>query len=197
MKCLKRQTRRSKVFDVLSGAIGEIHSIDETNYTAKVKLLEHDNYITSDLQILTPLAFQNKINCLPAINTPCMVIFFGDREDKGFIIGCWNSKANPALRSKGKLMIDFQKSKMEINEEGNINVKTEKMVIDTKTLTVNADEHIINAKLKVNGETTIVGNTVVTGKFEADEVKEGEIILGSHKTSGVTSGKDVSGSPMV
>lgn len=175
------------MFDVLHGAIGVVHSIDEKNYTVRVKLLEHDNYITKNLQILTPLSFGNKISCIPHVDTPVMVVFVGDH---GFILGAWNSENNKANKSLGKLVVDFQKSKLEIIEDGNIHITAEHLQVDTETMVINADKHTINAELEVNG------NAKVNGKFEADEVKEGDIILGTHKTSGVTSGNGTSGKPV-
>lgn len=146
------------MFDILHGAIGVIHSINEVDYTARVKLLDHGDNITKDLQILTPLSFSNKINCIPSVDTPVMVMFFGDR---GYIIGAWNSENNRANESKGKLIIDFQKSKVIVAEDGNIQIDTEEMII-------NSNNTVINSKLKVNGETELNGDLSVTQKVTID-----------------------------
>lgn len=153
------------MFDILRGAIGVIHSINEVDYTAKVKLLVHGNCITKDLQILTSLSFSNKINCIPSVGTPVMVIFFAEI---GYIIGAWNSNKNRANTSKGKLIIDFQKSKITVAEDGNVQ-------IDTEEMTINSNNTVMNSKLTVNGETELNGDLKVTQKVTIDgetEIKD-------------------------
>ena len=41
------------MFSLLKGAIGEVHSVNEEDYTVKVKLLEYGGVITEDLQVTT------------------------------------------------------------------------------------------------------------------------------------------------
>lgn len=166
----------------MSGAIGIIHSIDEENYTARAKLPDHDDYITEDLQIFSPLTFRNTMSCIPAINTPVMVFFFGER---GFIVAGMFSDKNRASKSKGKLVIDFQKSNMVIDETGKVGITTEEM-------TVTADNTTINSKVKITGDTEIGGglkvikdvniigkaligsNLTVTGAIESEDIIYGK-----------------------
>ncbi len=174
------------MFDLIHGAIGEVHSINEENYTVKVKLYDYENHITKDLQVLTPISFKNKINCIPHVGTPVIVIAMGNRK---FVLGGFNSTKNMSNKSKGKLVIDFQESKLEIIEDGNINITSKNLKIDTENLVVSAN------KSTITSEVEIIGNAKISGRLEANEVKEGEIILGEHKHKGVASGISKTGFP--
>ncbi|MGL6113471.1 MAG: phage baseplate protein, partial [Cetobacterium sp.] len=68
----------------LKGYIGEIHSVDEVNYTARAKIFELDNSITEDLQITTSMASKKTICQLPKIGSPCLIIRFDDDTERGF-----------------------------------------------------------------------------------------------------------------
>ena len=56
------------MFSLLKGAIGEVHSVNEEDYTVKVKLLEYGGVITEDLQVTTLLSFGKTSYHLPDVN---------------------------------------------------------------------------------------------------------------------------------
>ncbi|AYV94395.1 Phage-base-V domain-containing protein [Fusobacterium necrophorum subsp. funduliforme] len=138
---------------ILKGAIGIVHSINPTNYTAKVKLLEYQNQITEDLTILSPLTFCNKIAAIPKINTPVLCIFLGDNTDRGYIIGSYFSDKNLSKSEEDEYKIDFQDSIVTIKEDGNIMLKGNLTKIDSD--------------VEITGIVTINGNTSINGSMEA------------------------------
>ena len=129
-------------------AFGEIHSINEKNYTAVVKLDESDGILTGDLQILTSVSTLNKISEIPNPKTPCIVLLFDDSNERGVVIGGRFSDMNSCDLSKGKKIINYQKSKIIISEEGVIEVECE-------TLNVKAKNINITAAIKINGTVSI------------------------------------------
>lgn len=135
-------------------AFGEIHSINETNYTAVVKLDESDGILTGDLQIATPISYLNKISNIPHPKTPCIVLLFEDSNERGVVIGGRFSDMNTCDLSKGKKIINYQKSKITINEDGTIELECKDLIIKTKTIEVTSETiDVVAEKIKVTSET--------------------------------------------
>ena len=135
-------------------AFGEIHSINETNYTAIVKLDESDGILTGDLQIATPISYLNKISNIPHPKTPCIVLLFEDSNERGVVIGGRFSDMNTCDLSKGKKIINYQKSKITINEDGTIELECKDLIIKTKTIEVTSETiDVVAEKIKVTSET--------------------------------------------
>lgn len=145
------------MIEILRGAIGVIHSINTTNYTAKVKLLDYENRITEELMILTPLSYLNKEVHIPKINSPVFCIFTGEGANNGFIIGTFFSDKNKSESVDGEYKIDFQNSILTIKEDGNVKINANLTIIDSE---VEITENVsIKKKLTVS-EGIDVGNGI-------------------------------------
>ncbi|MGL6063839.1 MAG: hypothetical protein ACRC0S_02005 [Fusobacteriaceae bacterium] len=140
---------------------GEIHSVNEKNYTAVVKLDEDDGILTGDLQIVAPITLNNKESQLPGVGTPCVVIMFSDGNERGVVIGGRYSDENPCDLSKGKKIINYQKSKITICETGVIEIVAQEINIKSETIKIESDETTITGKIVLDGETTITGNVTL------------------------------------
>ncbi|KYM45749.1 phage baseplate protein [Fusobacterium necrophorum] len=155
------------MMSAIKGAIGFVHSINPTNYTAKVKLPEYENHITEDLAILSPLTFGNKIAAIPKVNTPVFCIFLGDDTDRGYIIGSYFSDKNLSESKEDEYKIDFQKSIVTIKEDGNIILKGNLTKIDSDVE--------ITGIVTIGKDVTINGSMEAKKGFKTDKVdlKEG------------------------
>ncbi len=136
-------------------AFGEIHSVNETNYTAVVKLDESDGILTGDLQIMTSMSYLNKNSELPHPKTPCIVLMFDDSNERGVVIGGRFSDMNPCDLSKGKKIINYQKSKITINEDGAIEVECDTLKVKSKTINITAEKTVITSAVEINGTVSI------------------------------------------
>ncbi|MGL5123272.1 MAG: phage baseplate assembly protein V [Fusobacteriaceae bacterium] len=145
---------------------GEIHSVNEKNYTAVVKLNEDDGILTGDLQIVAPITLNNKESQLPDVGTPCVVLMFSDGNERGVVLGGRYSDENTCDLSKGKKIINYQKSKITISETGVIKIEALEMSIKSKTIKIDSEEININSKnLKIKSdETKITGKIVLDGE---------------------------------
>ena len=94
------------MFSFLKAAIGEIHSVNEEEYTVRVKLLEYEGVITEELQVTTLMSFGKTSYHLPDVNTPVLVVFFDDNTERAFVIAGFYSKKNPPLGTKDKIIFD-------------------------------------------------------------------------------------------
>lgn len=154
----------------IRGAIGIIQSVDPVNYTASVKLTEYEDHITENLQILAPLTFQNKISCIPKVETPVICLFIGDEAENGFIIGSYYSEQNNCREKANEFKINFQKSVLTIKETG-------ETIIDAEITTINSNELNINAEVSIS-KSLKVNNTVSAKTVEGETLKDADGILG-------------------
>ncbi|PID67381.1 MAG: phage baseplate protein [Fusobacteriales bacterium] len=155
----------------VKAAVGIIQSIDPTNYTASVKLVEYENQITETYQILTPLSFQNKISCIPKVNTPVVVLLIGDDAENGFIIGSYYSKKNNCEEKQDEFKINFQNSILTIKENGETN-------IDAKVTTINSEQVNINAEVSISKSLKVGKNIKANNLIEGNILKDADGILG-------------------
>lgn len=144
------------MFSLLKGAIGEVHSVNEEDYTVKVKLLEYGGVITEDLQVTTLLSFGKTSYYLPDVNTPVLVVFFEDNTDTGFVIAGFYSKRNPSAGSKDKIIFDCEGNYICLDRKKKeiLILSEEKVTIESKNIDLLCDNFIISAKenLKLKGK---------------------------------------------
>ncbi|WP_297488678.1 hypothetical protein [uncultured Cetobacterium sp.] len=146
------------MFSFLKGAIGEVHSVNDSDYTVKVKLLEYDGVITEDLQVTTLLSFGKTSYLLPDINTPVLVIFFDDNTDRGFVIAGFYSAKNPSSGTKDTIIFDCEGNYISLDRKNNSIkiVSKEKIEISSKDISFNCDSFSVNAKdINLNGTKSI------------------------------------------
>lgn len=160
------------MISLVRGAIGEVHSVNLENYTARIKLMEYEERITGFIPILTNISKNNKEVCIPSIGTPVFAIFFGDDNEHGFIIGSFFTNQNKSNSEKGVYNLDFQNSKLKINENGEINITAIKTTIDsdveiTKSLKVTGKVNIsdsLNVEKTIDSKLDITSQMNVKGK---------------------------------
>lgn len=144
------------MFSLLKGAIGEVHSVNEEDYTVKVKLLEYGGVITEDLQVTTLLSFGKTSYHLPDVNTPVLVVFFEDNTDTGFVIAGFYSKKNPGKGTKDKIIFDCEGNYICLDrKEKSISILSEaKITVDSKNIDFLCDNFLIEAKdnIKLKGK---------------------------------------------
>lgn len=140
------------MFSLLKGAIGEVHSINEEDYTVKVKLLEYGGVITEDLQVTTLLSFGKTSYHLPDVNTPVLAVFFDDNTDTGFVIAGFYSKKNPPEGTKDKIIFDCEGNYicLDRKEKSIAILSKEKITIDSKNIDFLCNNFSVEAKENVN-----------------------------------------------
>ena len=159
-------------------AFGTIHSVNEKNYTATVKIEEDDGSITGELQVLSTATFQNKVSELPEVQSPCVVLMFADDSQRGVIVGSRFSTKNPCDLSSGKKIISYKKSNIVIDENGEITIECEKLKINSM------DTVITSKKIKLDGDVEITKGLKLGGEFTSTS----GVNIGS---SGVITAKEV------
>lgn len=144
------------MFSLLKGAIGEVHSVNEEDYTVKVKLLEYGGVITEDLQVTTLLSFGKTSYHLPDVNTPVLVVFFEDNTDTGFVIAGFYSKKNHSKGTKDKIIFDCDGNYICLDrKDKKITILSEeKITIDSKNIDFLCDNFSVEAKenIKLKGK---------------------------------------------
>lgn len=168
------------MFSILKGALGEVHSVNEKDYTVKVKLLEYEGVITEDLQVTTLLSFGKTIYSLPDVNTPVIVIFFDDDTDRGFVIAGFYSMKNKAEGTKDKIIFDCEGNYISIDRKTkSISIiSKEKIVISSPEIVHNCNSYTVNAKeINLNADKTTIKSKIIDA-------------LGSIKSSMIMYAKD-------
>ncbi|MBC2855356.1 hypothetical protein H3N56_02465 [Cetobacterium sp. 2A] len=176
------------MFSFLKGAIGEIHSINESDYTVRVKLLEYEEVITEDLQVTTLLSFGKTSYLLPDVNTPVLVIFFDDNTDKGFVIAGFYSAKNKADGDKDKIIFDCEGNYFCLNRKDNsiTIISKEKIEIKSKNISISCDSFSVKAK-----DINLKGKTISLEANESISIKSALIeVLGLIKSKFVIYAKD-------
>ena len=136
------------MFSYLKGTIGIVHSVNEVDFTVKVKLIEHGGDITEDLQVTSLLTLGKKIYTLPDINSPVLVIFFDDDTDRGFVLAGIYSTKNPSEGDKDKIIIDINNNKIILDRKTNkISILSESEIeLISKKITANCNDFTVNSK---------------------------------------------------
>lgn len=177
------------MFSLLKGAIGEIHSVNEVNYTVKVKLLEYGGVITEDLQVTTLLSFGKTSYHLPDVNTPVLVVFFEDDTDTGFVIAGFYSKNNPSEGTKDKIIFDCEGNYICLDrKEKSITILSkEKITIDSKNIDFLCNNFSIEAKENIKFK----GTSITIDGEENISIKSALInVLGLIKSKFIIYAKD-------
>lgn len=177
------------MFSLLKGAIGEVHSVNETNYTVKVKLLEYGGVITEDLQVTTLLSFGKTSYHLPDVNTPVLVVYFEDNTDTGFVIAGFYSKKNPSKGNKDKIIFDCEGNYICLDrKEKNITILSkEKITIDSKNIKFSCENLVVDAKESIE----LKGNSIsIDGKNKLSIKATLIDVLGTMKSKFIIYAKD-------
>ena len=177
------------MFSLLKGAIGEVHSVNEEDYTVKVKLLEYGGVITEDLQVTTLLSFGKTSYHLPDVNTPVLVVFFEDNTDTGFVIAGFYSKKNPSEGTKDKIIFDCEGNYICLDRKGkSITILSEeKITVDSKNIDFLCDNFSVEAKKNIK----LKGKSISIDGEENISIKSALIdVLGLMKSKFVIFAKD-------
>ncbi|WP_281699713.1 hypothetical protein [Cetobacterium somerae] len=177
------------MFSLLKGAIGEVHSVNEEDYTVKVKLLEYGGVITEDLQVTTLLTFGKTTYNLPDIETPVLVVFFDDDIGRGFVIAGFYSKKNPSSGTKDKIIFDCEGNYICLDrKDKKITILSkENIIVDSKNIEFLCDNFSILAKEKIELNSK---NILINGE-ENISIKSALIdILGLMKSKFIIYAKD-------
>lgn len=177
------------MFSLLKGAIGEIHSVNEEDYTVKVKLLEYGGVITEDLQVTTLLSFGKTSYHLPDVNTPVLVVFLDDNTDTGFVIAGFYSKKNPSDGTKDKIIFNCEGNYICLDrKEKSITILSEeKITIDSKNIDFFCDNFSVEAKKNIK----LKGSNISIDGEENISIKSALIdILGLMKSKFIIYAKD-------
>ncbi|MGL5203251.1 hypothetical protein [Cetobacterium sp.] len=177
------------MFSLLKGAIGEVHSVNEEDYTVKVKLLEYDGVITEDLQVTTLLSFGKTSYHLPDVNTPVLVMFFEDNTDTGFVIAGFYSKKNPSEGTKDKVIFDCEGNYICLDrKEKSITILSEeKITVESKNIDFLCNNFSIEAKESIK----LKGKSIAIDGEENISIKSALIdVLGLVKSKFIIYAKD-------
>ena len=183
----KKQLKET-IMEVVSDMfhVGEVVNTDPESCTARVKLPDRDDFITSDLMVLQPKTHKDKYYFMPDIGEMVLCLFLGNGSSVGFILGSAYNKhdltaylgrqGSNYLKFEDETEINYDKenSLMFLNVEG----KTEAYIRDevlfdcpdivtiSKDIRTDAENIEINTKnIKVNADKTDVnsGATDITG----------------------------------
>lgn len=177
------------MFSLLKGAIGEVHSVNEEDYTVKVKLLEYGGVITEDLQVTTLLSFGKTSYHLPDVNTPVLVVFFEDNTDTGFVIAGFYSKKNPSEGTKDKIIFDCEGNYicLDRKEKSVTILSEEKITVDSKNIDFLCDNFSVEAKKNIK----LKGSNISIDGEENISIKSALIdVLGLMKSKFIIFAKD-------
>lgn len=177
------------MFSLLKGAIGEVHSVNEEDYTVKVKLLEYGGVITEDLQVTTLLSFGKTSYYLPDVNTPVLVVFFEDNTDTGFVIAGFYSKKNPSEGTKDKIIFDCEGNYicLDRKEKSVTILSEEKITVDSKNIDFLCDNFSVEAKKNIK----LKGSNISIDGEENISIKSALIdVLGLMKSKFIIFAKD-------
>ncbi|MFT5871106.1 MAG: phage baseplate assembly protein gpV [Clostridium sp.] len=127
--------------------IGQVSSVDETKCTIKVKFSDKDDMISDDIPY-----FSFEYN-MPNIGDYVACIFLGNGLQSGFCLGKYYGEDNPPpVQDKDIYYKDFF---------GEASLQYDK---NTKTLTIKAENIVIDGNLEVSGNIHSTGSIVdVTG----------------------------------
>lgn len=175
------------MFSYLKGTIGIVHSVNEVDFTVKVKLIEHGGDITEDLQVTSLLTLGKKIYTLPDINSPVLVIFFDDDTDRGFVLAGIYSTKNPSEGDKDKIIIDINNNKIILDRKTNkISILSESEIeLISKQIRINCDDFSVNSK-DINLKATNIVLESDELSFKASLIN----VLGTMKSKFVIYAKD-------
>ena len=158
----------------LKGYIGEIHSVDEVNYTARAKIFELDNSITEDLQITTSMASKKTICQLPAIGSPCLIIMFDDDTERGFILTSFFTERNKVPEGCKKdnyilnlgnvsLTLDNEANLISLDSKDTISLKAKNIKFESESLEFSSSNiSIKSTNIDITG--TIKSKDIITAK---------------------------------
>lgn len=177
------------MFSYLKGTIGEVHSVNEKDYTVRVKLLEYDGQITEFLQVTTLLSYGKTSYNLPDVNTPVLVVFFDDDTDKGFVIGGFFSEKNKCSGTKDQIIFDCEGNYICLDRKSKkikILSKESIEISSTKEILFTTESFFVNAKnINLKGE-----NIKIEGSTEVSIKSKIINILGEIKSNFIIYAKD-------
>ena len=135
---------------------GEVSDVDVKKGKVRVLLLGDDEKTTDWLNILVPYSESHSDNYMLKVGQTVYCLFFSEFPEQGVVLGC------PMRGCSGENEV-----KRTFSDGGNWSY-------DSRTLTLNISEVVINGNLTVSG-------TTITG---------GSINLNTHKHGGITKGGD-------
>ncbi|QIW15860.1 phage baseplate protein [Pasteurellaceae bacterium RH1A] len=177
---------------------GIVSKVDPSTHKIRCTLPALEDLETAWLPYLTPNAGGNQFYCLPDVGE-LVAILLDAQGESGCVLGTIYNSQDPVPLADSDIWLHKFKNGTEISH----NRKTGDVVVKTSgTVTVTANQAIVNAPTQINGDTTIKGNLNASGNIvsatevSAPSVKQGSVSLGSHVHSGVETGNKRSGPPM-
>ena len=147
--------------------VGEVVSTNPGNCTARVKLSDRDDFITSELQVRQAKTHKDQFYFMPDIGEMVICVFLGNGADAGFIIGsAYNRQDKPVYSGQNMAYVKFEddtefvydkdKSQLYMNVEGDVDIDVKEAVtLETPEVLVKADN------VEITGDTTSINCTKV------------------------------------
>ena len=158
--------------------IGEVSSIDPAKCTARVVFDDEDSIVSYDLPVLQRNTLKNHDFAMPDIGEDTIVLFFGEGQEDGVIIGSiYAGEVTPPESTENRRTVVFdddtrvcydrQEHKLTVTIEGTeivFNRLDGSITINCTTATVNASSSVTldTPKTDITGVLNVTG--LITGK---------------------------------
>lgn len=177
---------------------GIITEVNESDYTAKVKLVDMQDIETDFLPIITPVAIGNKNYNLPKENS-LVICLMQHQGQEGVIIGSlYNDIDNPPAKQKHIFKQEFEDGSyieynnstgvLSIDAKQNIKIKTQNTIELASQTNVKIKDNIeLTGNVKINGSLDVLNKISTLSTIDAigvisssADVKAGTTTLKTH-----------------
>lgn len=164
--------------------IGEVSSIDPAKCTARVVFDDEDSIVSYDLPVLQRNTLKNHDFAMPDVGEDAIVLFFGEGQEDGVIIGSiYAGEVTPPESTENRRTVVFdddtrvcydrQEHKLTVTIEGTEIVfnRQDGSITVPNALTINCTDCTVNA---TSSMTINSPNTHVTGTLTVDKMITGK-----------------------
>lgn len=159
---------------------GVISALDPKTHKVRCKIPALDDLETAWLSFLTPNAGGNQFYCLPDVGE-LVALLLDHQGEGGCVLGAIYNEQDPTPVADSKMWVKKFSNGTVISHNrasGEITVKT------SGTVNVTAGKVNITAPCEITGDVKINGDLTVTGTISGGTVKQGSVVLGTHKHGG-------------
>lgn len=131
--------------------VGVVSSINHASGRVRVTFPDKDKIVTDELPLL---AFEYN---MPAVGDAVLCLFLGNGLSNGFCLGKYYSDNNQPIESGDIFYKDLGGAVCKYNKS-------------TKTLTISADNIVINGDVSINGNINVNGYISATGSISGSNI---------------------------